>query len=318
MYKNLYERPMKQISILILAFLIFNSCKQNIRKEYKENSKKIEYEHIYTSEYQLYKPNSKPKAVLVLFGGYPEVAEDIKREFKILKKAKENEIAIVYSNYNKKLWLEEEDLKTLAKQLQTIFTNNKLPNDNLYLGGFSSGGNVALLIGDYLTENNRIALKPKGVFIVDAPIDLAALYFSAEKNIKRNFSEPSVQESTWLIESLGNSFGNPNDDLTQYERYSVYSSKTENINNIKNLENTKIRMYTEPDTIWWKENRMADYDQMNSCYIKKLSEKLEKQGFRNVEYIPTENKGYRANGERHPHSWGIVDVDDLTKWMLSK
>ena len=61
---------------------------------------------------------------------------------------------------------------------------------------------------------------------------------------------------------------------------------------------------------------MADYDQMNAYYIKRLSESLKKSGFSRVEYIPTENKGYRANGERHPHSWSIVDKKELIKWIM--
>lgn len=307
---------MKQISILILTFLVFNSCKQNNNAERVDNSKKIEYQQISTSEYQLEKPNGNPSAVLVLFGGFPEVAEDIKREFKILEKAKENEIAIVYSNYNQKLWFEENELNELAKQLQKIFTDNKLPNDNIYFGGFSSGGNVALLIGDYLAENGKFDLTPKGIFIVDSPIDLAELYFSSEKNLKRNFSEVSVQESNWLIQTLGDRFGDPNKDLSNYEKHAVFSSKTGNIDNLKNLKNTRIRMYTEPDTLWWKENRMADYEQTNAYLIKNLSERLKESEFKNIEYIPTENRGYRANGERHPHSWAIVGTDNLINWML--
>jgi hypothetical protein len=31
--------------------------------------------------------------------------------------------------------------------------------------------------------------------------------------------------------------------------------------------------------LWWRENRMADYDQMNTCYIKQLSENLKEAGF---------------------------------------
>ena len=38
-------------------------------------------------------------------------------------------------------------------------------------------------------------------------------------------------------------------------------------------------------------------------------------GNKNIELIKTENKGYRANGERHPHSWAIVNEKDLINWM---
>lgn len=309
---------MKYISILIFALLIFNACKHNSSKGETGALKKTEYLQVSNAQYQLAKPGSRPNAVLVLFGGFAEVAEDIQREFKILDSAKAHKIALVFSNYNQKLWLEENEAEQLAKQLLKIVDDNKLPKDNLYLGGFSSGGNVALLVADYLSENAAFGLKPKGVFIVDAPVDLAELYLSAEKNIERGFSEPSIQESTWLMASLGNRFGDPRERLTEYEAHSVFTLKSGNADNIKHLKNTKIRMYTEPDTVWWKANRRADYEQLNAYHIKKLAEQLNRQGFKKVAYMPTENSGYRANGERHPHSWSIVKTDDLIKWMLEE
>lgn len=309
---------MRKFSILIFILLHFASCKWKTNKEKLENSEKIDYEQVSTADYQLEKPKSEPNAVLVLFGGYPEEAEDIKREFQILETAREHAIAVVYSSYNKKLWFEENELEDLAKHLQKIFVENKLTKDNIYIGGFSSGGDVALLIGNYLTANQKIGLLPKGIFIIDSPIDLAELYFSSEKNIKREFSEISIQESTWLIEVLEDRFGNPHVDLKEYEKHSVFTLKTRKISNIESLKKTKIRMYTEPDTLWWKENRMVDYDQTNAYLIKKLSEILQDSGYANVEYIATQNRGYRANKERHPHSWSIVNVDELINWMLSK
>lgn len=304
---------MKKYFIVTILISIF-SCQQNTQKE-KNKVETVTYEQVITDDYELEKPNvTPPKAVLVLFGGYPEKAKDIKREFKILEKARQKQIAVLYSNYSQKLWFEENELQELSNQMQEIFIKNELPTNNVYLGGFSSGGDVALLLGNYLTENKK--LTPKGIFIVDSPIDLAELYFSSEKNIKRNFSETSVQESNWIISTLGERFGNPNEDLSNYEKHSVFTLKTKNINNIENLKSTKIRMYTEPDTVWWKENRMADYDQTNAYLIKNLSKELKNSGFSDVEYIPTQNKGYRANGDRHPHSWSIVDKDDLINWML--
>ncbi|RSC93348.1 hypothetical protein EI424_08975 [Tenacibaculum singaporense] len=236
----------------------------------------------------------------------------------ILDIARKNNIAVILSNLNQKLWLEENEQQQLAKSLQTIITENQLPTDNIFIGDFSSGGVVSLLISNYIVGKKQLNIDPKGVFIVDSPIDLVALYKSSEKNIERNFSEPAILESTWLLETLGNNFGNPKDSIKKYEEKAVFTSSTDNISNIKKLKNTKIRLYTEPDTLWWKKNRMADYDQMNAFYIKKLYESLKTKGFNNVEYIPTTNIGYRANGERHPHSWAIVDKNDLINWILTK
>ncbi|WP_431109420.1 hypothetical protein [Winogradskyella poriferorum] len=309
---------MKRALISLLFFILIVSCKQNKKEKKQIVTEKIEFTEIVKEDYELYKPNDEIKGVLILFGGYPENADDIKKEFQILDIARENSIAVLLSNFNQKLWLEESEKHQLAKKLQDIVVENKLPTENIFIGGFSSGGVVSLLISDFIIGMKQFYIDPKGVFIVDSPIDLIALYKSSEKNIERNFSEPSIQESTWLIETLGNNFGNPKDNIEKYEKNAVFTYSTNNISNLKKLKRTKIRLYTEPDTLWWKENRMADYEQMNAFYIKKLSESLTQKGFESVEYIPTTDRGYRANGERHPHSWSIVDKKDLVNWILNK
>jgi hypothetical protein len=296
----------------ILAVLI--SCK-NAKKKKSEIILKTEYQEITADNYELSKPIEGVKEVLVLFPAFPHKAEDTKREFEIIEIAKQNSIAVIFMNYNLKLWLEKEEKQKLAEQLQNIFIENKLPTNDVYIGGFSSGGNVTLLISSYLNENREFELIPKGVFIVDSPIDLVALYRSSEKNLERKFSEVSVTESTWIIETFEKQLGNPNDNISKYQEYATYTSETKNIENLKGLKSTKIRLYTEPDSIWWKENRMADFDQLNSYYIEKLSKDLKESGFNQVEYLPTENKGYRANGDRHPHSWSIIDKGELIKWI---
>lgn len=304
---------MKNLLTVAFIFFVFISCKNTGSKKV-ENAEKVEFQEIKNDEYELLKPKEGLEEVLVLFGGYPEKAEDIKREFKILETARKNGIAVIFMNFNQKLWLEENEKQKLVEQLQKIFTDNELPITRTYFGGFSSGGNVAILVSDFLTQQNS-EMTPKGVFAVDSPIDLVALYRSSEKNLERNFSESSVQESTWLLETLEKQFGNPHSNISNYENYSIYTSETDNFDNIKNLKNVKIRFYSEPDTLWWKQNRMADFDQMNAYYLERLSKLLKKAGFKQVEYIATENKGYRANGERHPHSWSIVDKNELIEWI---
>ena len=307
---------MKKLLSFIVVITFFASCKNEVNEK-TESLTEPDFQEIKNDSYELYKPTKKIKATLVLFGGFPENAEDIKREFKILENAKNNGISVLFMNYNRKLWLGKNELLQLSEELENIFKANKLSNNNIYIGGFSSGGNMALLISDFLTSGNS-DLIPKGVFIIDSPIDLAALYNTAQKNVERDLSNSTTEESTWLLETLGKEFGNPNKNISNYESFSVYTSETNNIDNIKHLKNTKIRLYTEPDTLWWKEKTMAKYDEMNAYYIKSLSESLKKFEFKDVEYIPTENKGYRSNGEHHPHSWSIIDREDLINWMLKE
>lgn len=173
---------MKKTSIILIIILIgLVSCKQTKQKKEQTTSEKIEFTKIIKEDYELYKPNKQIKVVLILFGGYPEIAKDIKREFKILKIARDNDIAVILSNYNHKLWLEENEKNQLARNLQKIIEDNKLPKDNIFIGGFSSGGVISLLISNYIVGMKQFYMNPKGVFIVDSPIDLAALYTSSEK-----------------------------------------------------------------------------------------------------------------------------------------
>ena len=142
------------------------------------------------------------------------------------------------------------------------------------------------------------------------------LYRTAEKNLKLNFSESSVAESKWIKEMLDNEFGNPENGIVNYEINSPFTLETQNIDNLKSLEKLKIRFYSEPDLKWWKEHAKNDYEDLNAFYIQKLSEHLKTEfGKNDVEFIKTKNKGYRENGERHPHSWSIVNEKDLVNWM---
>lgn len=306
---------MKYIGLLSLIILTL-SCKKDVSKN-NEKDELIDFLEVIKDGYELSSNGENSKAVLVLFGGYPENPQDVKEQFNILPIAKENQVAVLIMNYNQKLYLEEGEKKQLAERLLGILKEHKLPLDKLYIGGFSSGGNVSLLLSSYIMGHPELDFSPKGVFIVDSPIELSALYFSAEKNLENNFSKPSVEESTWIIEQFTTQFGNPHLDLSKYEHHSVFTLKTDNTHNISELKNTKIRLYTEPDTLWWQQNRMAAYEQTNAFYIKKLTASLKAKQFKDVVYIATENKGYRANGERHPHSWSIIDEKNLIQWILS-
>jgi len=200
--------------------------------------------------------------------------------------------------------------------LEATVLEHKLPTDNLFIGGFSSGGNVTMLLSNYLIEQQS-QIQPKGIFIVDSPVDLLALYQCAQKNIARNFNPGSVRESQGIIDNFDNYFGKPTDGQVKYEASSPFIASLSFDKNIRALNRLKFRLYTEPDIKWWKENRANDYADMNAFGIKKLADHLKnKMGNSNAELIETENKGYRSNGQRHPHSWSIVDIEKLIVWML--
>lgn len=297
---------MKRIFFVLIVVTILFSCKSSIS----------EVNHIIDKEFEIYKV-SNSKATLVLFPCFPCDIENTKNEFPIIEEANKKGVSVILMNYNFKLYLKDSELQNLSKHFNSIFENNKLSTDNVYIGGFSGGGNVTLLLSNYLIKEEN-SIQPKGVFIVDSPIDLLGLYKVAEKNIISNFSSESVEEANWIIDTFSSEFGNPKDSISLYKKLSPYTLETNTISNVENLKKLKIRLYTEPDFDWWLTNRNNQKDEINSYFIEQLYNDLKIKGFKKIELINTKNKGYRANGARHPHSWSIVDKENLLNWLLEK
>ena len=300
------------IKYIIILLLLATSCKEQTEKN--NWAEKSPSKIIKRSEFELIKAK-KQKGLLILFPCFPCDAQNTLSEFKITPISEKNDFSVLAMNLNRRLFLNKSEKQQLAEQLEKIVLENNLSKENVFIGGFSSGGNVSLLLSDYLIKN-KSQVQPKGVFVVDAPIDLLALYKTAQKNLKMNSSKASIQEATWIKSFFEQEFGNPENGIDNYEKYSPFTLETQNIKNLKNLKNLKIRFYTEPDLKWWQENRQNNYEDLNAYYLKKLSNKLKAEfGGKNIELIETENKGYRASGERHPHSWAIVNEKQLMEWM---
>lgn len=173
-----------------------------------------------------------------------------------------------------------------------------------------------MLIGNELIKEQN-TIQPKGVFVVDSPIDLEELYKSAKKDIEENVSKAAVEEGKFLIELFNKELGAPEDSIQNYEYYSPYLMSKKSTHNLNNLKNIKIRLYCEPDIEWQSSNRNRGYEDLNAFKLKNAALDLNKIGAKNVEFIESKNRGYRANGQKHPHSWNIVEKENLVDWMLN-
>src|SRR5690606_5712120 len=135
---------------------------------------------IRTEEYELYKSRNE-KAILIIFPCFPCSIENTKEEANFLKDIQNINVTTLLLNYNQKLFLEDFEKEELSNLLESIFKENDLNKENVFFGGFSSGGNLALLLGNYQSEN-KSEIIPKGIFVVDSPIDLELLYQSSQKD----------------------------------------------------------------------------------------------------------------------------------------
>jgi hypothetical protein len=64
------------------------------------------------------------------------------------------------------------------------------------------------------------------------------------------------------------------------------------------------------------ENRKVDYYSMNAVDAAALILQLQRLGNRQAQLITTQGRGVRPGGNRHPHSWSIVDETELQAWIL--
>lgn len=272
-----------KIYFLVIILIMF-SCKQVKKTENLESS--FIPDKIKAKYYELIKANNQ-KGLLILFPCYPCNAKNTLKEFKITDVSIENGFSILAMDFNESLFLNNADKKYLEEKIIEVIEKENLINKNIFIGGFSSGGNVSLLISNYLQKNTD-RIKLKGVFIIDSPVDLLGLYNTSIKNIDQNYSEASIQEATLIKSLLDTEFGNPKNGISNYEKFSPYTSKTQNIDNLKGLRNLKIRFYTEPDLEWWYKQAKNNYEDLNAFYIQELTNKLKMEfGNKDLELIIT-------------------------------
>ncbi|MEO8068766.1 MAG: hypothetical protein ABI599_13810 [Flavobacteriales bacterium] len=266
-----------------------------------------------TAAYQLIRP-AEPEALLILFPCFGCDAQDTREESKITDEAAANHVAVMLMNFNRRLFLSDVEMTALVDVISTAVSQNDLAGKRVFLGGFSSGGNVALLLAKRLRQAPEKEIPLAGLFAVDSPLDLSQLYPVWKRHAEHSTVPVAQGESAMVIALLDSTLGNPTDSAANYE---VFSPVTPSAASVAPLKDLPVRLYTEPDTAWWRENRGDRYEDLNACYLEKLHKQLVAAGNTRSEFITTQNKGIQ-HGHRHPHAWSIVDPKDLVQWILAE
>lgn len=264
-----------------------------------------------TADHQLLVP-PEPKALLVLFPCYSCDAQDTRDESRITDEAVANNVAVLLMDLNRHLFLSEAETNALLDTIAAIDRTHELAGTPVFFGGFSSGGNVAVLLAKQLKRMPRKDILLSGLFVVDSPLDLSQLYPIWTKHAEHSLVPVSRKESAMVIALLDSTLGNPIDSAANYEAFSPVTTSAASIAPLKDLP---VRLYTEPDTVWWRIDRGDRYEDMNACYLEKLHAQLVVIGNARAEFITTYGRGIQ-HGHRHPHAWSIVDEKELVKWII--
>jgi hypothetical protein len=292
------------IILYIFSLLFFHNrvVGQNVDKfKDKVNDKSFTY--------YVMQPQSKVVGILVLLPGSGENPKSIFEKTRVPQIMANKGFLIITPELHNSLFADQSTINELDKICKNLYKKHDV--SNLIIGGFSSGGAVAIGYAEYLLTSDTTNIL-KGVFTIDPPLDLIRLYASAVRKINYKCKGLIMKEGYAVKGQLENTLGgSPDSKSDQYLIHSSYSSSDSDGGNAKYLKSIPIRLYTEPDLDFVRKTYCTDlqFTDINAYDLESLYKFLLRIGNKNVEYIATKGKGF--------HSWNIVDAADCADWMLS-
>jgi hypothetical protein len=292
------------LAVVLTATMVLSSCgSATTTKDQRPRA-------IHTSAYDLIIP-AEQKALLILFPCFPCDAADTRSESPIADTVVASGIAVLMMNFNQHILMSEAEKREVLDTIAAAVKAHGVDATNTFIGGFSSGGNMSVLLAKELVRAPRPGIGLKGVFAVDSPLDLVHLYECSQRDLAKTSFPENEGEARYVLALLDSTLGSPTDSLSNYERAAPLLNSSASVAPMKDLP---IRFYTEPDTAWWRANRDDRYEELNAYSMKRIHNTLVAAGNARAEYITTEGRGVQ-HGKRHPHAWSIVDERELVRWI---
>jgi len=328
---------MRKLFLFILLFSFITSCSQKKLQKDKhlviENYKQLTGSQTLSESnsitiplskqgYTLHLPESKPIATIIFPSGS---ALDTTRnipEYAIIKPALANNMAVLFLSTGKPIefLFTDKDIAIIDGLIGDALGKYELYNKPIFLAGMSLGGTMALRYSEYcFMDKSSFGIKPNAIAICDAPLDMVRMWHEQEQAIKNNFHPNAVAEARWVLHYLKKHLGgSPNESMGAYIDYSPFTYGNVSKSKLNLFKHVPIRMYHEPDIKWWVENRGKDYNTINSIDLAGFYNYLRQAGNMEVELITSHNKRKDFKKGSSPHTWTIVDNNELVAWFLDK
>lgn len=310
---------MKNLFLLFLLLFISGCSNAQIQDAFKlEKVVLDDYDENYGYYYQV-KPKGKVKSALVLLPGFGQKSESIFHDTRFHEIAFDKNMLVIGFAGRVKLAADSLLLEKLNQTLNHVQEEFKLDKDKFVMGGFSAGGSIALRYTELCHQYpDKYPIKPRAVFMADSPVDLFFSWKLQEENMKNNYSQISVDEAKWIQKFYRDFYGGtPKEKPEIFAELTPFSIDKQYGNNEQYLKDVAVRAYHDVDIAWRLKNRnqTARYD--NYIATSELINRLMLMGNNEAEFIQTFQTGYRKNGERHPHSWSIIDEAECIEWIES-
>lgn len=269
--------------------------------------------------YLALKPQTETiKGVLVLLPGFGQAATDVFWDTRLPEFAAQNGLLTIAFAGRTRLTADSLLQEKITATLAHVVRQNRVDPRQFFLGGFSAGGVIALRYAELCHQfPEQFPIRPRGVFMADAPVDLFHSWSLMEEIKKNNYSEISVNEAEWIAKFYRSYYGaTPSEDPKLFSKLSPFSIDPTLGKNEIHLKEVAVRAYHDIDVTWRLVNRNQTARFDNYIATSELINRLMLLGNTEAEFIQTFQTGYRRNGNRHPHSWSIIDAKECIQWIL--
>lgn len=261
-------------------------------------------------------PDSPVIGVLVIIPSGGETVENVIAQISLHKAAVEKGFLVLFPSINWGTNDRSSEISFLDSMFEDVIKEHRAPANKFILCGLSNGGMVSLSYGINAVKNSNTRITPIGIIGLDPPLDFAHSYHYCEREIERNFTPAGVAEAKWMLNNFQSNYGDPDDNPQNYIDASIFSYGAEDGGNAKYLNAIAIRMLSDLNIDYLINQRKRDLYDWNGTDIVAFVNQLKINGNKNAEVIITQNKGFRPDGRKHPHSWTIMDTNETIEWIL--
>ncbi|MEM6722899.1 MAG: hypothetical protein AAF598_02615 [Bacteroidota bacterium] len=263
--------------------------------------------------------NQKIDGVLFLLAGLTQNQGSIFAESELPGIAASNNILTVGFAGRTFLSADERLIPHLNRVFEDVMDRYSIQPDQFILGGFSAGGIIAMRYAELCVEKpDSFPIQPAGLFMVDSPIDLFFMREMHQEFIRDSISEIAVGEARFLERLYRGFYGTtPEESPERFRELSPFSIDPALGTNEQYLMNIPIRTYHDVDIMWRITERGQPARYQNYIANAELINRLILAGHSDAKLVQSYQTGYRANGNRHPHSWSVVDVPSCIEWIQS-
>lgn len=268
---------MRSLFFLLLMFMALAARSQKSETVYRTKGDTLQ------NFYKTLLPDSASKGLILIMGGFCTRPDEIMLETKLPEKAGRAGYTVVLaylvddcSTIDSKNRYQSR-LETLIPELMERY---RIPKGRFIIGGQSLGGHRALFYTEmaYKRNDGKI-IKPNAVFGVDPPLNMKRLWNSFVYGVNINFSEVSVAEGKEMLRRFRIMYGgSPAQQPKKYEEVS------------------------------------SSFETMNGADLSACISRLKLLGNEHAEFVNCLGKGFKPDGQRHPHYFSMLDPDEFLLW----